>query len=379
MLEFIETNKKITWLAIVLLFTLLMLLLVRLLFHNINKRAEKRGSKNISTYRSINRILNVFFGILGLGLASYTLFDGDKYEVINKNIERIIWIGVVAVGTLIAAALTKSYFRRKIAESLESDVQDPTTYKYLSSLVTIFIYIVGISLAAYAFPSLRFLAQSAMTGAGVAALVIGVASQEAISNLVSGAFIVAFKPFQIGHTVQIGSNIKGVVEDLTLRHTVIRDFQNRRVVIPNAIVNKEYVTNFNLGETKVCEWLEVGISYNSDVDLAIAIIREAAESHPMIIDNRTPEEIEEGKPMVDVRVVAWTDSAVNLRAYLWADNNSDGVLMRHQLLKLVKEKFDAQGIEIPFPHRVLVQKTVEGSPAIASAKEGQPKANNKNE
>lgn len=360
MLEFIESNKKITWLAIVLLFTLLMLLLVRFIFHNINKRAEKRGSTNISTYRSISRTLNIFFGILGLGLASYTLFDGEKYELVNKNIERIIWIGCVAVSTLIAVALTKSYFRRKIAESLESDVQDSTTYKYLNSLATIFIYIVGVSLAAYAFPSLRFLAQSAMTGAGVVALVIGVASQEAISNLVSGAFIVVFKPFQIGHTVQIGSNIEGVVEDLTLRHTVIRDFQNRRIVIPNAIINKEYVTNFNMGETKVCEWLDVGISYDSDVDLAISIIREAAESHPLVIDNRTPEEIEEGKTIVEVRVVAWGDSSVNLRAYLWADSNDDGRLMRHQLLKSVKEKFDAQGIEIPFPHQVLIQKTVDG-------------------
>jgi len=358
MFEFIESNKKITWLIIVATFTLLMLILVRLVFSKINKRAVERASKNIYTYRSIQRTLNIFFGILGLSLASYTLFDGDKYEVISKNIERIIWIGFVAVATLITVALTRSYFRHKITQSFESDKQDPTTYKYLNSLCTIFIYIIGISLAAYSFPDLRFLAQSAMTGAGVIALVIGVASQEAISNLVSGAFIVAFKPFQIGHTVQIGSTIKGVVEDLTLRHTVIRDFQNRRIIIPNAIVNKEYVTNFNMVETKVCEWLEVGIGYGSDVDLAIAIIRESAESHPLIFDNRTPEEVAEGKPIVDVRLVAWADSSVNLRAYMWADNSDDGVLLRHQLLKAVKAKFEAQGIEIPFPHRVIIQKTM---------------------
>lgn len=356
MLELIESHKKIVWLIIVTIFTLLMWLLVRFIFKKINKLAQQRGSKNIPTYQSIHSTLNMFFGVLGIALASYTIFDGDKYEVLNKNIERIVWIGFVAVATLILAAVTKHYFQRKIRESMESNVHDPTTYKYLNSLGTIFIYIVGMSLAAYAFPSLRFLAKSAMTGAGVIALVIGVASQEAISNLVSGAFIVIFKPFQIGHTVQIGNNIKGVVEDLTLRHTVIRDYQNKRVIIPNSIVNKEYVTNFNMGGTKVCEWLEVGIGYDSDVDLALAIIQEAAESHPLILDNRSPEDVANGKPIVDVRVVALAESSVSLRAYIWADNNSDGVLLRHQLLKEVKAKFDAQGIEIPFPHRVIIQK-----------------------
>ena len=115
-----------------------------------------------------------------------------------------------------------------------------------------------------------------------------------------------------------------------------------------------------MGDPKVVEWFEVGISYDSDVDLALAIIKESAESHPLVLDNRTPSDIEAGNPIVDVRVVAWADSSVNLRAYIWAAESGDGVLMRHQLLKSVKAKFEASDIEIPFPHRVIVFKEEKG-------------------
>ncbi len=356
MLEFITEHKNLMWLISVALFTAFMLFSIRFSFIKLIRRAERRDSIHLSTIKVMQRILSLFFIVLGLGLASYTFFEKEMYEAINKNMQRIIWIAFVLLATLVSVALTQNYFQRRIDESFKSDQQDPTTYKFMNYFSTFFIYLIGLSLASFAIPQLQFLAQSAMTGAGVLALVVGVASQEAISNLVGGAFIVMFKPFRIGHTVQIGSGIKGVVEDLTLRHTVIRDFQNRRVIIPNSVINKEYVTNFNLGDPKVCEWLEVGISYDSDVDKAISIIEQQATQHPLYINNLTAAEKKAGKHPVDVRVIAWGDSSVNLRAYIWAKNSDDGVLLRHQLLKTVKAEFEKSSIEIPYPHQVMIYK-----------------------
>ena len=146
------------------------------------------------------------------------------------------------------------------------------------------------------------------------------------------------------------------MEDLTLRHTVINNFQNKRVIIPNAIINKENITNYYLGEYKICEWVEVGISYDSDIDKAIALIQEEAEKHPHLLDNRTPKEKEDSKPKVDVQVVGLGDSSVNLKAWVWAASFQTGFKMRNDLFKAIKQRFDAEGIEIPFPHRVLVYK-----------------------
>lgn len=358
MLEIITENKKIVWVIAVFLFTILMLLFIQFLFRKIIARAKLNDSPQVKIYQYIRRLLRLFFVLIGVGLMSYTFFEEEMYDTINAHLQRIIWISAALLGTLIGVALAQNYFQQKIDWAYTEDFQDPTGYKFMKYLSRFFIYLIGFSLAAFAIPQLKFLAQTAMTGAGMLALIAGIASQEAISNLVGGAFIVVFKPFKIGQTIQIGSGIKGVVEDLTLRHTVIRDFQNQRVIIPNSVVNKEYITNFNMGDPKTCEWLELGIGYSSDVDLALSIMREEAEAHPNCIDNRTEEDVEADKPLVDVRVIGWGDSSVNLRAYIWAKDSGDAVLMRHQLFKSVKNRFEAAGIEIPFPHRTLVHQNL---------------------
>ena len=105
-------------------------------------------------------------------------------------------------------------------------------------------------------------------------MVIGIASQEALANIIGGIFIISFKPFRVGNVIKITDTLVGTVTDITLRHTVIRNYQNKMIVIPNAIINKEKVTNYDLEEKKICQWIEVGISYNSDIDLAKRIMKE---------------------------------------------------------------------------------------------------------
>src|SRR5690606_38509737 len=132
---------------------------------------------------------------------------------------------------------------------------------------------------------------TALGGAGVIALIAGVASQEALANLVGGLFIISFKPFKLGDVVKLSDSIVGTVVDITLRHTVLRNVENKRIVIPNAIMNKEKIINYNLGELKNCDRLEIGISYDSDIDLAKTIMREECEKHPLILDNRSATDV----------------------------------------------------------------------------------------
>src|SRR5699024_1756771 len=155
---------------------------------------------------------------------------------------------------------------------------------------------------------------SALAGAGVLALLIGIASQEILANIVGGAFIVIFKPFKINDTVKINS-IAGQIEDITLRHTIVRNWNNMRVVIPNAKINKEQITNYNLHERKVCEWIEIRVSYDSDIDKALSIMQEEAMSHPYFYDNRTKSEINRGEPPVRAKVLSFGDSSVHVRAW----------------------------------------------------------------
>lgn len=262
----------------------------------------------------------------------------------------------ILLATVVVAFLLNRFFKRLIDKSTEDLNNDPTNYHFLRRAFISLIYLIGISLAIHAIPSLRTLAQSMLAGAGIAAVAIGLASQTALSNLVAGIFIVLFKPFRVNDRVVIQNTISGVVEDITLRHTVIRNFENRRVIIPNSVISNEVIVNSDIVEQKICQWIEVGISYDSDVEHAKLIMEEEVGKHPLFIDNRTEEDISEGRPKVMVRVLSLGDFSVNLRAWAWANDQADGFVLKCDMMEILKKRFDAEGIEIPFPYRTVVMK-----------------------
>ncbi len=221
-------------------------------------------------------------------------------------------------------------------------------------LVMAIIYTIGIGIAASFIPKLKSLSTSIFASSGILAIVIGFASQQAFSNMVSGVFILAFKPFRLGDLLRIpGKEIIGIVEDITLRHTVIKNFENKRIIIPNSVIGGEVIENANIIEEKVCKFFEIGISYNSNVDKAMSIIKATAFMHKDFIDNRTFEEANSGEEAIPVRIVAFADSAVMLKAWIWSKNNTAGNRMIWDLNYQIKKRFDEEGIEIPYPHRTV--------------------------
>ncbi len=163
-----------------------------------------------------------------------------------------------------------------------------------------------------------------------------------------------FKPFSVGDRVRIGTLYTGDVEDITLRHVVIKDFENRRIVIPNSVISNETIVNSTITDEKVCMFVEFHISFDSSIDKALKIMQETASENPLCIDNRTEAEKEKGEPKVVMRVIEITDFSVKLRAYTWARNPSEGFDLKCDLLKLIKERFDKENVEIPYPHRTIM-------------------------
>ncbi len=278
----------------------------------------------------------------------------------NFNLEydlmMIITTSGIILATFILAYMFRRFFNRFILNSTRIVKNDPTNYKFLKHTLSSLIYIIGFSLAVYRIEPLRAVANSLLAGAGILAVAVGFASQAALSNIISGLFIIIYKPFGVNDRITVRDTLRGVVEDITLRHTIIRDFENKRIVIPNSVISDEVVVNADLGDEKICRFIEVGISYDSDVKKAKQIMQEEALKHPLHIDNRTPEQIEQGVDEIVVRVISFGDSSVNLRAWVWAANQADGFILHCDLLESIKERFDAEGIEIPFPYRTLVFK-----------------------
>jgi len=267
-----------------------------------------------------------------------------------------VTIVIILAVTVFIERIVKKFLNILLKKSSRKIKVEPTKYNFLRHSISTIIYLIGISIAIFTIPQLRTISLSIFAGAGILAIIIGFASQQAFSNIVSGIFIVVFKPFRVGDRIKIGADITGKVEDITLRHTVIRSFQNNCIIIPNSKISDHTIENLDIGDQKICKWIEVGISYDSDINKAIKIMREEAMKHPNFIDNRTEEEKKNKEPAVNVRVLGFGDSSVNLRAWVWAEDPGKGFVMACDLNKSIKERFDKKGVEIPFPYRTVVFK-----------------------
>ncbi len=264
----------------------------------------------------------------------------------------VLIYGLAFLLTRVLRFSLKRYFNH----SSEKLNVDPTKFNFLRNALSFIIFLTATIFVFVLIPELKALGLTLTAGAGIVTAVFAFASQQAFANIIGGLFIVIFKPFRVNDIIKIGVDYMGIVEDITLRHTVIRNFENRRVIVPNSVISSETIINSNIVEEKVCNFVEVGISYDSDVDKAMAIMQEEAMKHPNFIDNRSDQDKEDGIPPVVVRILGFGESSVNLRAWVWALDNGKGFVMRTDLYKSIKKRFDEEGIEIPFPYRTVVIK-----------------------
>ncbi|GHC62370.1 mechanosensitive ion channel family protein [Ulvibacter litoralis] len=354
---FFSINKsEIIGGAIVIFLVVILHFLTNILHKFLLKQERiKFPNEKATPFNIIKRILNTLWLVLGLISLAYILLPDEEHGVLKGHFELVLYLGFVSVSTIVTATVASLWFKKSIKDKIENNY-DPTSFKFLRYVAIFSIYAIGILLTLLAFPSLRGVAQTVLGGAGVLALIVGVASQEALSNLIGGFFIISFKPFKIGDLVKVTDTMVGTVIDITLRHTVIRNFENKMIVIPNSIINKEKLINYNMGELKCCERIEIGISYDSDIDLAKKIMQEECEKHPLILDNRIELEIQEGKPVVKTALTQLNDSSMTIRAWAWASNFNDVFQLKVDVLESIKKRFDKEGIEIPFPYRTIVMK-----------------------
>jgi len=276
--------------------------------------------------------------------------------ILEKNLKILFIIATILIITIIIQRTISKLIANALKTSSKFLKVDESKYAFSKHLVSASIYLLGLGTIVYFIPSLRTLAVSFFAGAGILAVIIGFASQHALANIVSGIFISIFKPFRVGDRITVGEDLRGVVEDINLRHTIIRNFENKRIIIPNSIISIERIENSSIKDERICKFIEFSISYDSDINKAIEIMREEALKHPLHIDGRTKDEKKKEIPEVVVRVISFGDSSVNLRAWVWAKDFTDAFEMKCDLNKSIKEKFDKEGIEIPFPYRTIVYK-----------------------
>ena len=271
----------------------------------------------------------------------------------------LIGLLVFITASLFSALLGRLMRRHEGTITRTFSTIDETVFRYLVHLKTIIVFIIALFLFASIIPSLRTFLGSLTAGAGITAVVLGFAAKSTLSNLVSGVMLAVYRPIHIGDTVTIDDQY-GTIEDITLRHTILLTWDHKRLVIPNEKLDNMSLINYSLKDPRMLLPLEIGVSYDTDLDLArYLMLDEAARCPHKIPDSQAPAE-----PWV--RVVALGDFSVTARLYVWTPNMRESWAARFWLLENIKKRFDREGVEIPFPYRTQVYKRDLPSPRKAS-------------
>ena len=193
-----------------------------------------------------------------------------------------------------------------------------------------------------------------LASGGIVAVVVGLAAQETVGNLISGFMIVTFRPFHLGDLIRINNGeYVGTVVEITIRHTIIETFENTRVIIPNSQMNTSVLENISDIGTAKADFLYVSVSYDTDLEQAVRVLQETVAAHPDYVDPRSEEEKQQGADQVVVRVTDFKDSGIELRATIYSNDNGTCFTMLSDLRIAVKKRFDQEGIEMPYPKQDL--------------------------
>jgi small-conductance mechanosensitive channel len=253
----------------------------------------------------------------------------------------------VSIITILLIVLLTRFFARIVDRMLVNyiprvvgkvDVKmDETMQLMVRRIVSATIYIVGLMLVILQIPPLHSLATAILAGAGIAGLAIGYAAKDSLSNFTSSIFIAIFQPFRVGDFVDFKGDY-GQVEDLTLRHTIIRTWDSRRIIVPNSTMNMEPIINWSIREPEITWTVDFDLEKASDIDRAREIILEKARNHPMVLKERA----------MNVLLINAKYSELTLRLEVAVPGRNVAKVIGCDIRESVKKEFEMQGI-LPAP------------------------------
>ena len=284
-------------------------------------------------------------------------------KFLDNYLDKIIAVIIILVISYIINLAIDKIINKTIRIKRKKNIT--TLLLFIKRIKKIVIYAVAILTCLFEFDVFNSFSVTLLSGLGIGSVVIGLAAQESLKNFFGSIAIVVGSPYEVGDFIEcVDKGVSGTVEDITMRHTVIRTINNRRVVIPNSEMNTYTIENFNYSDNENVKLVNFNISYESDVDKAVSILKEEMEKlyHP------NPKGINKDVEYPKVRVSELDDSGVVLTAWVWGSDNGDAFENMYKLNYIIKDRFPKEGIEIPYPHIEIVEKTTKKITKKASRK-----------
>jgi small conductance mechanosensitive channel len=263
------------------------------------------------------------------------------------------WLSLALSNRLLSAfharlkSRTESVEEQRRIETLER------VFRYMASVV---VWVVAIMLM---LSELGISIAPILATAGVAGLAVGFGAQSLVKDYFTGFVMLIENQIRVGDLVEVAGKT-GTVEELTLRYVRLRDYGGSVHFVPNGIIS--YVTNQSRDFAYAV--VDVGVGYGEDLERVFSIMRSVADA----LRNEAPTQAKILDELDIAGVDQWADSAVMIRARLKVVA-LEQALVRRVFLARLKQAFDVQGIEIPFPHRRVIQVSENSTPRVDQATE----------
>jgi len=262
----------------------------------------------------------------------------EKYVFyISKTIHVMVIFSITIATANLSGKIFTNYVQR-------SKLPFPTTglaYGILKGLIIvlgllIILTVIGISITPF------------LTALGVGGLAVALALQDTLSNLFAGIHILVEKSIRVGDFIRLETGQEGYVEDITWRTTRIKMLHNNMVIIPNSKLSQSIVTNYHLPEKRLALTIPVSVSYSSDPEkiehILIDETKRAVGQIPGLL----------GDPEPAVRFIpGFGESSLDFTLLCHVREFGEQALVQHELRKRIFKRLSQEGIEIPYPHRII--------------------------
>jgi len=252
------------------------------------------------------------------------VFSQRGLDLLRAVVIAVVGLLVARVGAGLGSRLAGRYFETQQVDLLRKAV----------------FYGVVVLTAMSVLHQLGFSLTIILGAAGVLSVAIGFASQTSASNLISGLFLIGEKPFGVGDVIRVGETV-GEVLSIDLLSVKLRTFDNLFVRVPNETLIKSQIVNLTRFDIRRLE-LKVSAAYKEDLAHVRRVLLEVAEAYPLCLT----------EPKPAVLFLGFGDSGLELQFNIWSARENF-LELRNTMPERVKRAFDAEGIEIPFPHRSL--------------------------
>ncbi len=251
---------------------------------------------------------------------------------------------ILALVIIVAAQYIANNAKKIVKSLLARIVDNQALVNFLGILVHIGIFLFG-SLIAIKLLNLDQMLFSVLAGVGIAGLAIGFAFQDIAANFIAGIALAFRKnyPFRVGDIIET-NDYMGIVEDISLRDTMIRTFEGQSIFIPNKLIFENVVKNYSLLKKRRVD-LTVGISYGEKLQAVKDIVYKAVKKVPECLEDQP----------IEIFYQEFGDSSINFQVRFWVSfrKQTDYLRARSEAIMAIKKDFDQNGITIPFPIRTL--------------------------